>query len=147
MKILRLFGHPYTLIVCFCFILISGEHWGGFYVVYILMALPFGRLQSILALVGIIVLIFSYINPYLSIGRITAQLLNILGVLSLLCSLVIFFKRDTAHYNWGTFYQAIPLFTLSFTAFVALCFLVNTFLTQSKKRPSKMPPLSKAQAR
>lgn len=144
MKVFKILGHPYMLVLCFCFILISGEHWGGFYINYVLMALPYGRLQSLLALAGVIILIVNHRKLYLRIDRLTAQLLNLLGVLLLLGSLVVFFKRDTAHYNWGTFYQALPLFTLFFSAFIALCFLVNTFLSQSLKRSTKVPPLSKA---
>lgn len=144
MKAIKILGHPYTLILCFCFILISGEHWGGFYITYVLVALPYGRLQSLLAVAGVILLALNYRKFYISIDRLTARLLNLLSVLLLLGSLVVFFKRDTAHYNWGTFYQALPLFTLFFTAFIALCFLVNTFLPRSQNTGAKVPPLSKA---
>jgi hypothetical protein len=38
MKAYQIITHPYTLIASFCLILISGQHWGGFYLLYLLLA-------------------------------------------------------------------------------------------------------------
>ena len=41
MKKIKIITHPVTLILCFFLILISGEHLGGFYLLYILLGLLF----------------------------------------------------------------------------------------------------------
>lgn len=111
-------------------IMISGEHTGGFYALYLLTALPFGITYALVGTAGIIILLLNY-NLNRSIGVIK-QSLNIGGLALLLYSLLLFFKSDTKHYNWGTFEQGFPVFTIVFTCFIALCFLVGTFWRPTK---------------
>lgn len=134
MKILRVLSHPYTLILCYSFIMISGEHWGGFYATYILLALPAGYIHSLLACGGIVVIAVNYHWTRKQKSNVTTQMINVLGVLMLVSSLIYFFKKDVRHYNWGTLEQPYPLFTLYLAAFIALCFLVGTFWQPSTGR-------------
>jgi len=134
MKIFKILSHPYTLILCYSFIMISGEHWGGFYATYVLLALPAGYIHSLLAVAGIISIAVSYHWMGGQNSKLTAQLMNVLGVLLLLASIVYFFKKDVRHYNWGTFEQGYPLFTLYLAAFIAICFLAGTFWRPSASK-------------
>ena len=131
MKPFRVLSHPYTLIICFLLIIISGENWGGFYLLYILMALPFGALHALLAIAGIASLVIGYhgFQKKLSVLKI----LNLVGVMFLLASLFYFFWADKHHYNYGTFQETVPLLTLIITAIIAVCFLIGTFLKPTTK--------------
>ncbi len=63
MRILKIITHPYIVIISFFAILISGEGFGGFYLLYLLLALPYGGIHSLLALIGIVLLLVNY-NKY-----------------------------------------------------------------------------------
>ena len=52
MKMIKLFTHPVVIIIAFLLILISGEHLGGFYLLYILLGLSHGAVHSLLAIDG-----------------------------------------------------------------------------------------------
>ena len=134
MKIFKIIAHHYSLIICFLAILISGQHLGGFYIFYLLLALPYGGIHSILAILGIIVLLTSY-RLFGCNEKNLGQVLNFVGVSLLFGSLYYFFWNDKQHYNWGTFEQVIPMLTIIITGFVALCFLLrNIFgIWMSKK--------------
>jgi hypothetical protein len=125
MKLFKILSHPYTLIICFLFILISGEHLGGFYALYLLLALPHGGIHSLLALTGIIILLTSYYKfKRKKIYRIEI-FLNMVGLVLLFLSIYLFFLNDRQHYNYGTFEQTIPIFTLFFTGSIAILFLID----------------------
>jgi hypothetical protein len=59
MKAINILTHTYTIIASFLIILISGENFGGFYLLYLLMALPHGGVHALLALFGIAVMIIA----------------------------------------------------------------------------------------
>jgi hypothetical protein len=142
MKLFRILSHPYTLIFCFSFMIISGESTGGFYIMYILLGLLHGVLHSLLGFYGMLVLIISFhIRPKQKVF--IKQLLNVVGVALMFASVFFFFKNDTAHYNWGTFEQGLPMFTLVFTALIAICFLIGTFWKPQPRNNVKQGVLSK----
>jgi len=134
MKLFKILSHPVTLVVCFLLIMISGEHVGGFYGMYILMGLPFGAVHALLAIAGIIILL---VNQAFQLSRTSylRQVINFIAVLFLFSSLYFFFHNDKQHYNYGTFEQTIPIITMAVTAFVAICFLIGNF---SKVVPKTM---------
>lgn len=108
-------------------IIISGQHLGGFYIVYLLVALPHGGVHSLLAITGITILLLTYhrsIKP-----SVIAPTLNLIGVVILIASIFIFFYNDKEHYNYGTFFQLVPQITLILFAFIALCFIVRNIVT------------------
>ena len=132
MKVFKILTHPVLLIISFLFILISGEHLGGFYALYILLALPHGWLHSLLALIGIIILILSY-NVYKN--KASGNILNIAGAVMLVFSIVTFFYADKEGYNYGTFYQTMPIISLVLFGLLALLFILkNVVESFSKKR-------------
>ena len=131
MKRINFISHPFTLIVCFLFIIISGQHLGGFYVMYILLGLPHGGIHCLLAAAGIGLLLLSYFKYKRQQITIGEPVLNVAGVVLLFLSLVFFFYNDREHYNYGTFYQIVPMLTLSLFGIVAVIFLIRN-LTRLK---------------
>ncbi len=136
MKAIKIITHPYTLIISFLLIMISGEHLGGFYLLYLLLALPVGAIHSLLALAGISVLLFNYHKYGRRKTHLIVPVLNIIGLLLLFCSIYAFFYNDKEHYNYGTFYQTVPLLTLIITGLIALCFLANNIWLGNTKKES-----------
>lgn len=119
MKAINIITHPVTLIICFLLVMVSGQHFGGFYLLYILLALPHGSVHSVLAVAGITILLFSNYKYKRQFSFKIEPLLNITGVLMLLFSLYLFFYNDKGHYNYGTFYQIVPI--ISLVGFVLMC--------------------------
>lgn len=129
MKWFRILSHPYTLIICYLLIMISGKSFGGFYAMYILMGLPFGAIHSLLAVTGILMLIVNYAVDR---NRLVYQLANILGFIFLVASLFYFFSADTQHYNWATFHQGVPVLSLIVNAAVSVFFLTGNFILKPR---------------
>jgi heme/copper-type cytochrome/quinol oxidase subunit 4 len=142
MKLFRFLAHPNALIISFLMILISGEQTGGFYIIYLLTGLPYGIFHAVLGSIGVVCLLISQHLNY-SKQLVIKQSLNLIGLGLMLASLVYFFKNDTKHYNWGTFEQGLPMFTIFFTGFIALCFLVGMFWHPQQKQEPKQSVLSK----
>jgi len=122
--------------------IISGESAGGFYIMYILLGLLHGVLHSLLGFYAILLLIIGYHLP-LKRKFFIRQVLNVVGLSLMIASVFFFFRNDTAHYNWGTFDQGLPMITLVFTALIAVCFLVGTFWKPQLKNGLKQGALSK----
>ena len=142
MKLFKILSHPYTLIISFLFILISGEHLGGFYALYILLGLTNGVIHSLLGFFGILLLLISYHIAVKHIGFLQ-QVLNMIGVAMLFASVFYFFKNDVQRYNWGTFEEGLPMFTIVFTGFIAICFLIGNFWNPSARSNMNQNLLSK----
>jgi hypothetical protein len=142
MKLFRILSHPYTLLFCFSFMIISGESTGGFYIMYILLGLLHGVLHSLLGFFGMLLLIIGYHLP-LKRNTFITQMLSVVGLSLMVASVFFFFRNDTAHYNWGTLEQGLPMFTLVFTAFIAVCFLIGTFWKPQPKNGVRQGVLSK----
>ena len=126
MKLMKLLGHPITVIIIFSLVLISGESFGGFYLIYLLIALPHAGLHALLGIAGIVTMLIGY--------RFTSSQLNwrkpifyLTGICLMILSLYIFFQRSKG-YNDNTFEQAVPI--ISFCLF-GMCVLLNLFLVIS----------------
>jgi hypothetical protein len=124
MSFFKIISHPYTLLTTYFILLISGEHMGGFYLLYVLLALPYGGLHSILAVAGGLIIFINYHtlrHKHLTLSKVV----NILGLCLLFFSIYYFFWNDPKGYNLGTFRQAVPLASFIITGIFALCFLIN----------------------
>lgn len=122
MKWIKYIGHPVLTLSLFLLLLIESEHFGGFYLLYILMALPTGAPFAITALIGLISLFVGYKIHRQHLHPIKPGL-YLLGYGLMVISLVLFFgRRDRLE----TFQLTIP--TLTFIAFgiCSLCFIVYT---------------------
>ena len=123
MKILNFIGHPIFIISSFLLILISGEAFGGPYIVYLFFGLPHGAGYSLFAAAGIICLSVSLKHfP----GKINLSLLlQIFGILFLLASLFLFFQNERLRYNDATFIQTVPVLTLILFGTSIICLLIS----------------------
>lgn len=112
MKILKITGHPIAIICSFLLIMISGEAFGGPYILYIFLGLPHGAFYALTAAGGIALLSLSLA---LHDGHKKINLKSwiiITGILLLLSSLYFFFQHDRLRYNHDTFLQTVPSITL-----------------------------------
>jgi hypothetical protein len=100
MKAINIVRNPLWLILSFLFIIISGEHWGGFYLLYIFLSLPHGSVYAIIGIAGIILLIASYFKYKPGEMPPARTVINISGLLFLILSLFLFFFNDKQGYNW-----------------------------------------------
>lgn len=133
MKVVKFITHPYTVIICFSLILISGESWGGFYLIYLLFALPHAGIHAVLALIGTILLLISYDRFKRRKIYLMESIINITGIFLLLLSLFFFFYNDKDHYNYQTFYDTVPQVTLVIFSVITLTFLLDNVLVRNKK--------------
>lgn len=134
MKLLHYFTHPYILIISLLIIIISGQHVGGFYILYILLALPHGGIHSLLSLIGIILLLtvqFRYKGRNRSL---LVNIVNVFGAVLLVLSLFFFFFNDKEHYNYDTFKFWLSLFSLALFSVISISFIVINSLPVIKKQ-------------
>lgn len=103
--------HPGLLLLSFSLLVISGRAFGGFYLVYILNALPHGYLYAIAAILGFALLLFAQIR-YGSRIQTAGSVLHLAGAFCLLLSLFLFFVMDTTNYNHGTLRETVPVILL-----------------------------------
>ena len=121
MKTIKIITNPYTLIFCFGAILISGQHLGGFYLMYILLGLHHAALHSIFAIVGIDLLIISDVKLQGSL-KFTV---NLIGLVLMILSIFVFFYLDKENYNIQTFHQIVPLVIMSLFAITSTAYFIN----------------------
>jgi hypothetical protein len=107
MKIIRVLGDPRMVSFLFCLIIVSGESFGGVFLMYLLLALPAFSIHSVLGVAGLIT-----INLKSKSGSRTEWLI-LLGVLFMLSSICSFFLTDKQNYNRLTFVQVVPLVSIS----------------------------------
>jgi len=125
--------HPYIVVLSFFIIMISGQHLGGFYFLYLLLALPHGGIHSLFALFGIVLLLISYLKYKRKKIYLIESIVNVVAVILLILSLFSFFYNDKEHYNFGTFYEIVPQITLVIFLIVALTFLLDNVLVRNKR--------------
>lgn len=135
-KILPLITHPLVLIISFLFIIIIGEHLGGFYYFYILLALPHGGIHAVLAVIGIALLLLTKYIIYKDWPYFIHSILNIIGAVLLPLSLFLFFYRDKDNYNEDTLQQAVPLLLIIIFSLLSIIFIIDNFY-KLFHRPSK----------
>ena len=120
MKVRNILGNRLVLITIFSLLLIEGEHFGGFYLLYLLLALPHGGAYSIIAFAGIILVLAG--------KNINAKNLKLIfsggGLLLMFLSLLIFFNRGDN--KQATFQQLVPI--ISFCLFgICVLFFIKVF--------------------
>jgi hypothetical protein len=139
MKTVKILVHPVSLIICFLMIIISGQHLGGFYLLYLLLALPHGSIHALLGISGAILLLINHYWIKLSVNKYVFIFINAVGSFLLAMSLYVFFINDKEHYNYGTFSQTVPLITLALFGIVFISFFINNiwFLTHRMNSQGK----------
>lgn len=131
MKAYIILGHPLVLIGIFLLLIIEGNHFGGFYLLYLLLALPHAALYALLAVAGILLIILGN-----KVVKKTSKIIMLsLGLSMMLLSLVVFFGRGDD--KTGTFEQFIPLASFCLFGVSMICFIINSwqnFSEVEKKR-------------
>ncbi|MDQ3681601.1 MAG: hypothetical protein M3352_00845 [Bacteroidota bacterium] len=141
MKILKIVGHPVLIMSMFLLILISGEAFGGPYLLYLILGLPHGTDHAIVGFLGLFCLFTSYKIYRNKKEHWSKPALALMGMLGLLFSLYIFFSNDKMRYNYSTFEQTVPLFSLALFGLCIICgLIINGFkLIDSIGRRSNTP--------
>jgi hypothetical protein len=124
MKIIKIIGHPVSVMCMYLLLLISGESFGGFYVLYIVLGLPHGVPDAIVSTLGLGIMLLGY-KIYRNKFHPVKPALYFLGDTVMIIGLVLFFQT-TKGYNNATFHQAVPLFSF---ALFGLCVLCNVLLS------------------
>ena len=128
----RILSHPITLAVLFCFLIVSGQSTGFFYLTLLMLGLSRALMHSVLGIAGLLFVLIASGNK----GNIFRAFTGLTGAVFMLLSLIRFFTQPGAAYNYPTFHQFVPLiiliaFLLSFMFFVARHL---QFLMQKKNR-------------
>jgi hypothetical protein len=114
--------------------MISGQHLGGFYLLYVLLALPHGAVHSLFAVSGVVLLCISYNKFRTDKTVLSRNIINLFGLVLLLLSIFFFFHNDKEHYNYGTFYQLIPQITLVIFSVISVSFFLQNFISIFKNQ-------------
>ena len=137
MKLIKIVGHPVSVMCVYLFLLISGKSFGGFYALYILLGLSHGVLDSIVSMSGILVMLLGY-SVYRQRFSPAKPALYLLADAVMIIGLFLFFQT-TKGYNDATFQQTVPLITFVLFGICVLCnILLSVILfTQNGKNNSK----------
>ncbi|MCW3074585.1 MAG: hypothetical protein JWP69_1654 [Flaviaesturariibacter sp.] len=122
MKALNFFGHPIFLSISFLLLLISGEAFGGPYLLYLILGTSHGAFYSLTGLAGIL---FTVASLKASKDGVTT-ILVLVGVLLMTVSLYLFFTGERLHYNRASFEQTLPVLSFGLFALSVLCTLIKT---------------------
>ena len=102
--LMQIFIHPVTISLLFCFLIISGESSAVFYFFALLLGFVHGVFHCIIGVAGIVFLLASIVSK-----SNYKHLLDIIGALCMLISLIRFFTQPGADYNYNTFRESVPL--------------------------------------
>lgn len=122
MKWIKYIGHPVLILSLYLLLLIDSEHFGGFYLLYILMALPTGTPFAFIAIIGLICLFVGY-KVYRKHLHPIKPSLYLVGYSLMLFSLWLFFGRKD---RLETFQLTIPTLTFIVFGICSFCFIVYT---------------------
>ena len=92
MALKNIITHPLAVMISFMIVLISGEHVGGFYIIYLLMGIAHGTIHSLLGMAGIALLVPGLLTPQRKKAS-SIYLLNIMGTICMIFSLFFFFLQ------------------------------------------------------
>ena len=128
MKALNLIGHPLTLAAGFLLLLISGQAFGGPYLVYLIMGVPHGAAYALSGLGAVLV---AFLAARARKQAWIATLLHFISILAMTLSLYLFFSGDRLLYNGATFTQTVPLVTFGLFALCVLASLARSLVVVS----------------
>lgn len=138
MKLIKLLAHPVILIISFLIILISGQHVGGFYAMYLVMALPHGGVHAVLGIGGIVILLTSFLKAKSWNKNSIRLILNVAGLVCLWLSLFYFFYQDESGYNNGTLQQLLPILSIGLFALISFCFFIDSIVFGKRSDKGKL---------
>lgn len=127
MRVVNFIGHPLFLIIAFLILIIEGDHFGGNYILYLFMGIPDGQLFAIAGGIG---------AAFIIAGRFVKQsgwkqILDVIGILLMIISLVIFFSRSDKTGVDATFHDTVPLVSFINLCISIICFIIRIGLNIS----------------
>lgn len=122
MKLIKAIGHPIVLICIYLLLVIEGDNFGGFYLLYLVLALPHAVLYSIIAAIGIGFIVVGF-NLQGTHRLIQKSALYLLGYVLMMISLVVFFAKGN---KWSTFELTMPLLSFILLGLCSICFIIST---------------------
>ena len=126
MKAIKIAGHPVVVITVFLLALISGEGFGGPYILYLILGLPHGVGYSLAGILGLICLFLSFKIYRREKKHWIKACIALAGLSFLILSMYMFFTNDKMRYNYNTFNQTVPVITLLLLALCIACnFIIN----------------------
>jgi len=129
MKLIKLVGHPVVLIILYLLLIIEGDQFGGFFLLYLVLSVPHFILYSVVASAGLlfVILAFNLENKYWKL----VPIFYVLGYALMITSLVLFFAKGN---KWKTFELTVPLISFILFGISSICYLINIVLFPSRKR-------------
>ena len=117
--IIKAITHPLFIIIYFMLLIINGENVSSLYCKYLLSGNLSIKIYSIIGNIGWSILLLNFlINSKRSIFSI---IVNLIGFILIVLSIVLFFYADTNHYGYYTFSRPLPL--LFFSGFISISIL------------------------
>ena len=133
MKVIRWIGHPIIFICVYLLLITEGVNFGGFYMLYLLLALPHGALYAALAIVGIAFIIIGF--NLSRVNKAIKPILYLLGLLSMILSLLNFFATGD---QTNTFKSTVPLISFILLRICGLFFFIYTLSLFEKPQSKRM---------
>jgi predicted permease len=121
MKVIKWIGHPVVLICAYLLFITEGENFGGFYMVYLMLALPHGVPYAVLAALGIACVVLGF-NFNKNLIYWIKPLLYLIGLILMVSSLINFFATGDQS---GTFQEKVPLATFVIVCVCFFCFFLS----------------------
>jgi hypothetical protein len=140
MKIIQVIGHPVLLMSLFLLLMIEGENFGGFYLLYLLLALPHGATYAVIAVSGLIFIFIGY-KSYRIMYNPIKSILYFIGISFMILSLFIFFNKGNKN---ATFEEVVPLISFVLFGLSTTCLLINSIIMLLRKRKSNSQILNMA---
>jgi hypothetical protein len=140
MKIVKIIGHPVSVMCIYLLLIISGESIGGFYALYLMLGLPEGTSYALVSALGVGLMLIGY-NVYRKRYHPLKPSFYVLADVVMIIGLVIFFQT-TKGYNNGTFRQAVPLFSFALFGLCALCNVLLSVWLLIQNKGNNVKPIS-----
>lgn len=122
MKIIKWIGHPVVLISVFLLLIIEGENFGGFYLLYLVLALPHGAPYAVISVFGITSIVIGFNIQTQKVIHLK-PFFYLIGFGLMLLSLIMFFAKGN---KWATFQLTVPLASFVVFALCSFCFLLHS---------------------
>lgn len=121
MKVIKWIGHPVVLVCTYLLFITEGQNFGGFYMLYLMLALPHGVPYAILAALGIASVVIGF-NLNKKHAYWVKALLYLIGLVLMVSSLINFFATGDQS---GTFEGGVPLISFIILCVCSFCFFIT----------------------
>jgi hypothetical protein len=121
MKTLKWIGHPVLFVIIYLLLIIEGDHFGGFFILYLLLTLPHLVPYAVVSAFGIIGVVIGY-NIEKEKQLKLKLMCYFIGFCLMILALILFFAKGN---KWETFNYILPTVIFIIFGICGLCFLLN----------------------